>query len=118
MLSGFVKGRIFLASGPTDMRKSFNGLSGLVRSSLESDPLSGDLFVFCNQHKNRLKILYFDSSGMWVFAKRLERGTFAWPERLAERARVELRYEVLMLLLNGLDAGELRERRRWRRRAS
>ena len=118
MLSGFAKGRIFLASGATDMRKSFNGLSGVVRASLEGDPLSGDLFVFCNRWKNRLKILYFDTSGMWVLAKRLERGTFAWPERLEERTRVELRHEELMLLLNGLDASELRERARWRRTAS
>lgn len=118
MLSGLAKGRIFLASGVTDMRKSFNGLSGLVRSSLAGDPLSGDLFVFCNRGKNRLKILYFDSSGMWVLAKRLERGTFAWPERLEERTRVEMRHEELMLLLNGLDVSELRERARWRRRAS
>jgi transposase len=118
VLSGFGKGRVFLASGATDMRKSFNGLSGVVRASLEGDPLSGDLFVFCNRWKNRLKILYFDTSGMWVLAKRLERGTFAWPERIEGRARVELRQEELMLLLNGLEAGELRERSRWRRRAS
>jgi transposase len=118
MLNGFVKGRVFLATGATDMRKSFNGLSGLVRSRLSGDPLSGDLFVFCNQHKNRLKILYFDTSGMWVFAKRLERGTFAWPAQVEESARLELRQEELMLLLNGFDAGELRERKKWRRKAS
>lgn len=118
MLSGLAKGRIFLAPGATDMRKSFNGLSGLVRLSIAGDPLSGDLFVFCNRGKNRLKILYFDSSGMWVLAKRLERGTFAWPERIEGRTRVELRHEELMLLLNGLDASELHERARWRRRAS
>lgn len=118
MLSGLGKGRIFLAAGATDMRKSFNGLSGLVRSRLCGDPLSGDLFVFCNSAKNRLKILFFDSTGLWVFAKRLERGTFAWPEELARRERIELRYEELLLLLNGLEAGELRERRRWRRGAS
>lgn len=118
MLSGLVMGRVFLAAGATDMRKSFNGLSGLVRSQLMGDPLSGDLFVFCNQYKNRLKILYFDSSGMWVFAKRLERGTFSWPARDEHRARIEMRYEELLLLLNGIDASELRERRRWRRRAS
>lgn len=117
MLSGIGKGRIFLAPGVTDMRKSFNGLSGLVRSSLVGDPLSGDLFVFCNRGKNRLKILYFDSSGMWVLAKRLERGTFAWPQRIEGRARVELRHEELLLLLNGLDVSELRERARWRREA-
>ena len=118
MLSSLVKGRVYLAAGATDMRKSFNGLSGLVHTQLMGDPLSGDLFVFCNQHKNRLKILYFDTSGMWVFAKRLERGTFAWPARDDTRGRIELRYEELLLLLNGIDASELRERRRWRRAAS
>lgn len=115
MLSQLGKGRIFLAAGVTDMRKSFNGLSGLVRSRLAGDPLSGDLFVFCNRGKNRLKILFFDSTGMWVLAKRLERGTFDWPVELAGRERIELRYEKLLLILNGLEAGELEERRRWRR---
>jgi len=100
------------------MRKSFNGLSGLVRSRLRGDPLSGDLFVFCNRLKNRLKILYFDSTGMWVFAKRLEKGTFSWPASVEGSSRIELRYEELMLLLNGLETDGLRERRRWRRRAS
>jgi len=99
------------------MRKSFNGLSGLVRTRLAEDPLSGDLFVFCNGAKNRLKILFFDSTGMWVFAKRLERGTFDWPAELMGATRIELRYEKLLLLLNGLESGELVERRRWRRRA-
>ena len=117
MLSRIGQGRIFLASGVTDMRKSFNGLSGLVRSRLAGDPLSGDLFVFCNRSKNRLKILFYDSTGLWVLAKRLERGTFAWPGELAGRERIELRYEKLLLILNGLDTGELSERRRWRRRS-
>lgn len=115
MLSRLGQGRIFLASGATDMRKSFNGLSGLVRSRLSGDPLSGDLFVFCNGSKNRLKILFYDSTGLWVLAKRLERGTFAWPEELAGRERIELRYEKLLLILGGLEAGELAERKRWRR---
>lgn len=117
MLSGLVMGRVFLAAGATDMRKAFNGLSGLVRSQLGSDPLSGDLFVFCNREKTRLKILYFDTSGLWVFAKRLERGTFAWPSR-GEAGRIELRYEELLLLLNGIEARELCERKHWRRTAS
>jgi transposase len=99
------------------MRKSFNGLSGLVRAQLADNPLSGDLFVFCNASKNRLKILYFDSTGLWVLAKRLERGTFAWPAALSGGQRIELRYEELLLLLNGIEARELRERRSWRRLA-
>jgi len=117
VLSRWGQGRIFLAAGSTDMRKSFNGLSGLVRSRLAGDPLSGDLFVFCNRLKNRLKILFFDSTGLWVLAKRLERGTFDWPAELAGHERIELRYEKLLLMLNGLEAGELSERRRWRRRS-
>jgi len=115
VLSRLGQGRIFLATGATDMRKSFNGLSGLVRSRLAEDPLSGDLFVFCNRAKNRLKILFFDSTGLWVLAKRLERGTFDWPAELAGRERIELRYEKLLLVLGGLDTGELAERKRWRR---
>lgn len=115
MLSRIGHGRIFLAAGATDMRKSFNGLSGLVRSRLAGDPLSGDLFVFCNGARNRLKILFFDSTGLWVLAKRLERGTFDWPAEHDGRARIELRYEKLLLILGGLDSGELAERKRWRR---
>lgn len=111
-------GRIFVLPGATDMRKSFSGLSGLVRSKLDADPLSGDLFVFCNRLHNRLKILYFDKTGMWVFAKRLERGTFAWPSSAPSGRRLEMRYEELLLLLGGLDTGEVRERKRWRRKAS
>jgi transposase len=118
VLSRLAKGRFFLSAGATDMRKSFNGLSGVVRSRLEGDPLSGDLFVFCNRGRNRLKILFFDSTGLWVLAKRLERGSFDWPAELAGRERIELRYEKLLLILNGLEAGEIVERRRWRRRAS
>jgi transposase len=115
MLSPGKIGRVFLLPGGTDMRKSFNGLSGLVRSKLNADPLSGDLFVFCNRLRNRLKILYFDSTGMWVFAKRLERGTFAWPQATPSGGRLEMRYEELLLLLGGLDAKDLVERK-WRRR--
>jgi transposase len=106
--------RIFLAAGPTDMRKAFDGLSGLVREELGRDPLSGELFVFCNAARNRLKILLFEGAGLWVLAKRLERGTFAWPAAPADGRRVELSAEALALLLGGIDARELTPRR-WRR---
>jgi len=106
--------RVFLVAGPTDMRKSFDGLSGVVRSALKGDPKSGDLFVFCNRMRNRLKILYVDESGVWVCAKRLERGTFKWPSPTSEERRVEMRSEELALLLGGLDAKELKARA-WKR---
>lgn len=106
--------RIFLAAGPTDMRKSFDSLSGLVREALGRDPLSGELFAFCNRSRNRLKLLFFEGAGLWVLAKRLERGTFAWPGESDGGRRVELSPEELALLLGGLDAKELRPRR-WKR---
>jgi transposase len=107
--------RVFLVSGPTDMRKSFDGLSGVVRTALQGDPKSGDLFVFCNRLRNRLKVLYVDESGVWVCAKRLERGTFKWPSPTApDERRVEMRSEELALLLGGLDAKELKPRA-WKR---
>lgn len=107
--------RVFLVSGPTDMRKSFDGLSGVVRSALQGDPMSGDLFVFCNRLRNRLKVLYVDESGVWVCAKRLERGTFQWPSPPSrDERRVEMRSEELALLLGGLDVKELKPRA-WKR---
>ena len=107
-------GRIFLVAGVTDMRKSFDGLSGVVRVAIDDDPKSGDLFVFCNRRRNRLKILFVDESGVWVCAKRLERGTFAWPESTTIERRVEMRAAELALLLGGLDAKELKARS-WKR---
>ena len=114
MLS-FATGRIFLVVGATDMRKSYDSLSGIVRDKLGTDPMSRDTFVFCNRDKNRLKILVYDESGAWVLAKRLDRGTFAWPSVDSDVHGVEYRVEQLMLLLRGFDAHELRPRR-WRRR--
>ena len=112
----FSGGRIFLVAGPTDMRKSFNGLAGIVRERLQADPMSRDLFFFCNRGKNRMKVLVCDESGMWVLAKRLDRGTFAWPAAADDAVKVEYREEQLALLLRGFDVDGLRARR-WRRRS-
>lgn len=111
----FSGGRIFLVAGPTDMRKSFNGLAGIVRERLQDDPMSRDLFFFCNADKNRMKVLVCDESGTWVLAKRLDRGTFAWPAADADVVKVEYREEQLALLLGGFDVEGLHARR-WRRR--
>jgi len=72
--------RIFLLVDRCDMRKGFNGLYGLVSSSFGEDPRSGALYVFCNRRHTRLKVLYFDGTGLWVLSKRLERGTFQLAE--------------------------------------
>lgn len=105
--------RVFLVVEPTDMRKSFNGLAGLASELLGASPSSRDLFVFSNRSRNRLKILVYDESGTWVLAKRLDRGTFAWPD--GDTDTVEYRAEELALLLGGLDAGDLVSRK-WHRR--
>jgi transposase len=106
--------RIYLAVGATDMRKSFEGLHGLVRDRLELEPLSGHVFLFCNGSRNRLKILFWDGNGLWVCAKRLERGRFSWPEAEAEQVRVSLSHEELALLLGGIDLTRTR-RKNWYR---
>lgn len=113
----FTSGRVFLVVGVTDMRKSFNGLSGIVREHLGADPMSHDRFLFCNRGRNRLKVLVYDESGVWVLAKRLDRGTFSWPEAVDGAVKVEYREEQLALLLRGFDVEGLRPRR-WRRRAA
>ena len=106
--------RIFLVVAPTDMRKSFNGLTGIASELLGATPASRDLFVFANRSRNRLKILLYDESGTWVLAKRLDRGTFAWPDAGAADT-MEYRAEELALLLGGLDAHDLVSRN-WHRR--
>lgn len=71
--------KVYVAIEPCDMRKSFNTLSALVRNHLKLDPLSGAAFLFTNKSRRLIKILYFDGTGYWVVAKRLEKGTFSWP---------------------------------------
>ena len=102
--------RIYLAAGATDMRKGFEGLYGLARDRLSCDPLSGHIFLFTNARHNRLKLLFWDGSGLWVCAKRLERGTFGWPS--GEGPLRGLRPEELSLLLHGMEG---RPRRHWYR---
>lgn len=103
--------RVFVATQPVDLRRSFNGLFACVQQQLRLDPLSGHLFVFCNRTRNRLKILVWDGSGLWVCAKRLERGRFSWPR--ADSVVATLRNEELIALTSGL---EVRAKRGWYRR--
>ena len=106
--------RIYLAAGATDMRKGFEGLYGLARDRLACDPLSGHVFLFSNAQRNRLKLLCWDGSGLWVCAKRLEKGRFRWPEAQAEESKLVLSHEELTLLLGGIDLTQTR-RRAWHR---
>lgn len=108
--------KVCLALGATDMRKGFDGLYGLVRDRLICEPTSGHLFLFCNARRNRLKILYWDSTGLWICAKRLEQGPFSWPTVSSEdETKVLLSHEEVALLLGGIDLSRTR-RKQWYRR--
>ena len=96
--------KVYLAVESCDMRKSFNGLYALAEDTLKVDPKSGALFVFCNKRRNRIKILYFDGTGLWVMSKRLEQGTFSWPKSSeAGRAKLSLTPEAFAMLTDGID---------------
>jgi len=110
--------RVFLVSGATDMRKGFGGLAALVRSRLGEEPLSGHLFAFANASRTRLKILFWDGSGLWVCSKRLERGRFHWPTLEGvdgPRPKIRLSAAELSMLLGGLDFSRAQKRNWWRR---
>jgi len=105
--------KVFLVAGPTDMRKSFDTLAAVVRNVIQDDPLSGHMFVFCNRRRDRLKVLVWEESGFWLLAKRLENGTFTWPDPTG--LKVEYSAAELAALLEGLELSG-RRRRRYRRR--
>lgn len=97
------------------MRKNFNGLYGLVRDHLGCDPESGHVFLFANARRNRLKLLVYDGSGLWVCAKKLDRGCFRWPDADSTVKKIVLSTEELALLLGGIDLSQT-ERRKWYRK--
>jgi transposase len=92
------------------MRKGFEGLYGLVRDRLQCSPLSGHLFLFCNAARNRLKLLVWDGSGLWICAKKLCRGRFRWPQPRAGEVKLVLSHEELAMLLGGIDLSQARPR--------
>lgn len=110
MLSLSPATRIFVALEPLDMRRGFNGLYIWVQTVLQEEPTSGHWFVFLNKRRNRLKILTYDGSGLWLLTKRLEAGTFAAPA--GEGKSVSLRPEELTLLIHGIESTS---RRQWHR---
>jgi transposase len=106
--------RIFLCTRPTDLRKSFDGLTGLVQECFAQDLLTGHLFLFINRRKDRIKILYFDRDGLAIWYKRLEAGSFQLPQGGAADG-VELQPAQLAMLLSGIDLHTARQRKRFHR---
>lgn len=106
---------IWLATAPTDMRKSFDALSALVAEHCQRNVLDGGLFLFLNKRRDRLKILWWDEDGLVLWCKRLEIGTFEVPAHPADQPRLTLTSTQLALLLKGIEMGSVRERTRYRR---
>ena len=110
MLTPAAQTKVYLALGATDMRKAINGLSMLTQGTLELDPFSGHLFVFCNRRRTIIKILYWDRNGFALWQKRLERQAFRWPESHEQVLEVSVR--ELRWLLEGLDFRNMKAHRK------
>lgn len=120
MLNLSLPSRVYLCTLPTDMRKSFDSLSGLVQEHLGQDPLAGDLFVFRSKRGDRLKLLYWDNDGFAIWYKRLEEGTFLFPTADGQRAKVgahglAIRPAELAMLLDGIEVANIKRRKRYQR---
>ncbi|NTZ20725.1 transposase [Paenibacillus sp. JMULE4] len=102
MLNDVSVDRVYLACGSTDLRKSIDGLAILVKEGFDQDPFSPALFVFCNRERDKVKILYWDHNGFWLYYRRLERGRFQWPTETTASTMTVTRRE-LRWLLDGLS---------------
>ncbi|MDQ1274746.1 MAG: transposase [Euryarchaeota archaeon] len=98
-------GKVFLATGSTDMRKSINGLAAIVQEYFNLDPFSSSLFVFCNKNHNKLKILQWQHNGFWLHYRRLEKGVFQWPKE-NNNSPLRISSRELQWLLDGLSINQ------------
>lgn len=105
--------RYYLYSGDTNMRGSFDSLSGIVRGELHQDPLSGDIFIFLNRRRNQVKLLLWEKDGFSIYYKRLEKGTYELPLIDPGSASVKLQCHQLLLILEGIWLGSVRRRKRF-----
>jgi transposase len=109
-------GTIYLATEAVDFRKAFDGLSGVIRDYLGKDPLSGDIFMFFNRRRNRVKLLVWDGDGFWLYYKRLEEGTFEYPlNTQADERYQELLQEQLYFILSGVELSSIKKRKRYKK---
>jgi len=104
---------IYLHSQPIDMRKSFDGLFGIIKTDLDRDVRDGGLFMFLNQRRNRIKLLYWDTDGIAIWMKRLEQGCFQRPLRCTDGKHVLISYVELQWILSGIDLSSVRTRKRY-----
>jgi transposase len=117
MLSLDTNRNYYLFSFPTDMRKSFDGLSGLVLKYYEARLYTGDIFIFINRRRNRIKLLCWQSGGFAIYYKRLEGGTFELPNNRGRDGHIKINRHELILMLEGIELKSIKYRKRYKRRA-
>ena len=100
-------------SHPTDMRKSFDALSGLVRNNLGYNPINGEVFIFINKRRDKIKLLHWQGSGYLLYYKRLETGTFELPRYDASVGSISLSYAQMIMIMDGLSIKNLQQRKRY-----
>lgn len=113
MLPVFPRAQLYLYTHPTDMRKNFDGLCGIISAELGRNPLGGDIFAFVNRRRDKMKLLVWDRTGFWIFYKRLEKGTLQIPKNPANQPALEITYDVLLMLLEGIDVASVKRRPRY-----
>ena len=111
MWGEFEHAPVYLALGPTDLRRSINGLALLVSEVLEADPFSESWFAFCNRRRDKIKILHWQGAGFWLHYRRLERGRFNWPQSSEQARSLEITPRELRWLLDGLPLEQPRAHR-------
>ncbi len=104
--------RIFAYTLPTDMRKGFDGLSGIVRNEFQADPTDGSLFIFINRRRDRMKLLHFDGGGYWLYYRLLEAGTFEELQPTDESCKLQIDATQLSMLLSGVSLLSAKKRRK------
>ena len=105
--------RFHLYSKPTDMRKSFDGLSGLVQNTLGCNPYNGDVFIFVNKRRDKIKLLHWQGISFILYYKRLEKGTFELPRYDASVGSITLSYAQMVMIIDGLSIKNLQKRKRY-----
>jgi transposase len=99
---------------PTDMRKSFNGLSGLVCNEMQQSPTNGSVFIFVNKRRDKIKLLVWDRSGFVIYYKSLEQGTFDLPRFGADQVSMSIKWEELVMILEGVKLDSIHRKKRFR----
>jgi transposase len=106
--------RVYFATQPANLRKSFDGLTNEIRWALGHDPLSGHVFVFLNRRRNQVKLIVWTRGGFTIVHKRLERGTFTFPSRVTpDASSVAIDVHELAMLLEGIDVSRAKQKPRW-----